>query len=118
MVLRSSAAADGGRCRGAASRGQTGAQVAILGRRGRRPLPRTNSNAVSRIFVLRSSAAADGGRCSTSVNEVNQVAETLRSSAAADGGRCGPVHLVGGVGGVAILGRRGRRPLLGCCFSG
>jgi len=37
----------------------------------------------------------------------------LRSSAAADGGRChGERHGVWGGKGVAILGRRGRRPLL------
>jgi len=37
----------------------------------------------------------------------------LRSSAAADGGRCGVgADGLAAVGGVAILGRRGRRPLL------
>jgi len=60
---------------------------------------------------LRSSAAADGGRC-PGVTDVPATVLVLRSSAAADGGRCrwtlhslDPLHIV------AILGRRGRRPL-------
>jgi len=93
--------------------------------------------ALQQHLALRSSAAADGGRClgildstlvlasccdprpprtaaAAAVLAANTEATfTLRSSAAADGGRCpsssaGP----GEVSGVAILGRRGRRPLL------
>ena len=86
-VLRSSAAADGGRCRfhrfeskanlSVAILGRRGRRplpraafgdgwadlVAILGRRGRRPLPDRSASARSWRSVLRSSAAADGGRC-------------------------------------------------------
>ncbi|MDQ3053738.1 MAG: hypothetical protein M3R66_07900, partial [Actinomycetota bacterium] len=40
-----------------------GAPVAILGRRGRRPLPRVLGPVQPSATSLRSSAAADGGRC-------------------------------------------------------
>jgi len=84
--LRSSAAADGGRC-----------PMSLIG-----------------VFharsVLRSSAAADGGRCATFAVDWPS-AGMLRSSAAADGGRCCSPSGCPGRPPVAILGRRGRRPL-------
>jgi len=61
--LRSSAAADGGRCLSAYLPFDLVELVAILGRRGRRPLLRSSSRASRRRTGLRSSAAADGGRC-------------------------------------------------------
>ena len=110
--LRSSAAADGGRCSTSSGRRRRrtdrcdprpprtaaaavdGApkvivplKVAILGRRGRRPLPRGVGSDVQPHHALRSSAAADGGRCVPQPRPAR------------------PVHHV------AILGRRGRRPL-------
>jgi len=88
--LRSSAAADGGRCRWtprsyrcgiprcdprpprtAAAAGEPhlvvrrANTVAILGRRGRRPLHNRTVESLGRTVSLRSSAAADGGRCPT-----------------------------------------------------
>jgi len=86
-LLRSSAAADGGRCLETFAVSTDRDKVAILGRRGRRPLllstlsraapsaccdprpPRTaaaasaEARASGTTALLRSSAAADGGRC-------------------------------------------------------
>jgi len=62
-VLRSSAAADGGRCRAQPVRSHREDVVAILGRRGRRPLPVGEVEVPDETVALRSSAAADGGRC-------------------------------------------------------
>jgi len=89
LWLRSSAAADGGRCRGAGRCPDLGVEVAILGRRGRRPLPLRPVRLPPATCALRSSAAADGGRCRALVLPP------------------------GGALPVAILGRRGRRPLPG-----
>jgi len=61
--LRSSAAADGGRCDMNMDQYQAIVNVAILGRRGRRPLLWSENVARDPLSVLRSSAAADGGRC-------------------------------------------------------
>jgi len=86
-VLRSSAAADG-RCRWLAS-------------------------LLTWSKELRSSAAADGGRCLVIPSGPGSSGE-LRSSAAADGGRCrGYLADILSAVEVAILGRRGRRPLRG-----
>jgi len=61
--LRSSAAADGGRCSVPMRRQSPDNAVAILGRRGRRPLLAGVHMGNARKIALRSSAAADGGRC-------------------------------------------------------
>jgi len=74
-------------------------------------------NAASAL-MLRSSAAADGGRCLTHEDLPPARPDALRSSAAADGGRCRE-HMVDELEQVkvAILGRRGRRPLRPCRAS-
>ena len=63
ISLRSSAAADGGRCSQARPHPGGTEHVAILGRRGRRPLPSDQAELGRILGWLRSSAAADGGRC-------------------------------------------------------
>ena len=113
LRLRSSAAADGGRCqRPEAVVTLPALPVAILGRRGRRPLPKRRCPLPRRAwrcdprpprtaaaapefswqggptYRLRSSAAADGGRCPGARSAGSTTEEMLRSSAAADGGRC------------------------------
>ena len=111
--LRSSAAADGGRCRLRVLASSAAVCVAILGRRGRRPLRCTwrSRSCPTEYTLLRSSAAADGGRCA--VRELLLIAalgcdpRPPRTAAAA---RREP-GVYAYVEAVAILGRRGRRPL-------
>src|SRR5262249_4887830 len=114
-------------------------RVAILGRRGGRPLPyplpfwppsrlsccdprpsrrtaaATARNALQhRIETLRSSAVAEDGRCPPAKDALCSAARPLRSSVVAEDGRCGSAHRRDeGVHFVAILGRRGGRPLRG-----
>jgi len=86
--LRSSAAADGGRCRSHAELLRQAAEVAILGRRGRRPLLTSIRGRVggpSGVAIL-----GRRGRRPLLVETPTDIADPikLRSSAAADGGRC------------------------------
>ena len=94
VMLRSSAASEDGRCRASNLKTYRHASpdpVAILGRPGGRPLPRSTANCSARFRSLRSSAAPEDGRCSR-----------------VDRHRYDPRP-------VAILGRLGRRPLRSRC---
>jgi len=87
------------------------ASVAILGRRGRRPLHHRPAHRVRQLDLV-AILGRRGRRPLRSGMVQTWSSSMLRSSAAADGGRCRcgpPGDAV--VQGVAILGRRGRRPL-------
>jgi len=110
-VLRSSAAADGGRCCSRTLPSSADPRVAILGRRGRRPLRGSPAAAGSRPPCCDPRPPQTAAAASTHADHRSGLT-TLRSSAAADGGRCLETFgLALVLVLVAILGRRGRRPL-------